>query len=244
MSEEGSRIVRTARIVVVLLLLPAAAAAGGPAFLSAPGTGGTPASRDAVYCQPPNFGFAANASTPFNSEVADDLPDSLAGRTVSAITLHVTEWSTSSWVDPVGLKIFFYDGKCPPPLEPALVCSFAWSELTVSLESYNPPSGIVYAATATLREEIVVTDQMSLGAQVVIDWALQPYAGFALTTPDEIEGCGELYWDDLEHGAQRWTEFSAVAGFSSDLALCLSDPGTGIDEEEPVTWGRIKTLFR
>ena len=66
----------------------------------------------------------------------------------------------------------------------------------------------------------------------------------ALTSPDEIQGCGELYWDDLEHGAPRWTEFSAVAGFSSDLAFCLSDPGTGIGEEEPVTWGRLKTLFR
>jgi hypothetical protein len=183
-----------------------------------------------------------NASTAFESEVADDLPDSLAGRTVGEVTLYVTEWGSGEWVEPVGVVIRFYDGKCPPPLEPAIVCSFAWSELTTNLECMNPPVRIVYSATAVLPTPVAITTSMSLGAYVVTDWSHQPYAGLTLTGPDEVHGCGELYWDNETHGAPRWTPLSTVTEIAADLAYCLGGEGTGLRNE--VSWGRMKSLFR
>jgi len=37
-----------------------------------------PAPRGTFYCQPPSCEYAVNASTAFESEVADDLPESMA----------------------------------------------------------------------------------------------------------------------------------------------------------------------
>ena len=198
--------------------------------------------RGAFYCQPPSFDYAVNASTAFESEVADDFPDSLAGRTIGEVTLYVTEWGSGEWVEPAGVVVRFYDGECPPPLEAAVVCSFAWTGLATSLEHMNPPVKIVYAVTAALPAPVMITAGMSLGAYVVTDWPLQPYAGLTLTQPDNLHGCGELYWDDATHGAPRWTPLSTVTGIAADLAYCLAEEGTGIQDE--MSWGRMKRLFR
>ncbi len=198
--------------------------------------------RGAFYCQPPSFDYAVNASTAYESEVADDLPDSLTGRNIGEVTLYVTEWGSDEWTEPAGLVIHFYDGECPPPLEAAVVCSFAWSGLETSLEHMNPPMKIVYAATAALPTPVTITAGMSLGAYVVADWPLQPYAGLTLTQPDDLHGCGELYWDNVTHGAPRWTPLSTVTGIAADLAYCLAEEGTGLQNE--MSWGRMKSLFR
>jgi len=198
--------------------------------------------RGAFYCQPPSFDYAVNASTAFESEVADDVPDSLTGRAIGEVTLYVTEWGSDEWVEPAGVVIRFYDGECPPPLKATVVYSFAWNELTTSLEHMNPPVKIVYAVTAALPTPVTITADMSLGAYVVTDWPLQPYAGLTLTQPDDLHGCGELYWDDATHGAPRWTQLSSVTGIAADLAYCLAEEGTGIQDE--ISWGRMKNLFR
>lgn len=201
-----------------------------------------PPPRGTFYCQPPSCGYAVNASTAFESEVADDLPESMAGWTIGEVTLYVTEWGSTEWVEPAGVVIRFYDERCPPPLEPAIVCSLAWSELTTSLECMDPPVRIVYAATAALPTPVTISTGMSLGAYIVTDWPGQPYAGLTLTEPDELHGCGELYWDNETHGAPRWTPLSTVTEIAADLAYCLGEVGTGLQNE--VSWGRIKCLFR
>ncbi len=198
--------------------------------------------RGAFYIQTPSFDYAVNASTAFASEVADDLPDSLTGRTIGEVTLYVTEWGSDEWVEPAGVVIRFYDGECPPPLEAAVVCSFAWSGLATDLVHMNPPMKIVYGATAALPDPVTITAGMSLGAYIVTDWPLQPYAGLTLTQPNDLHGCGELYWDDATHGAPRWTPLSTVTGIAADLAYCLADEGTGLQNE--TSWGRMKHLFR
>ncbi len=198
--------------------------------------------RGAFYCQPPSFDYAVNASTAFESEVADDLPDSQIGQTIGEVTLYVTEWGSDEWVEPAGVVIRFYNGECPPPLEAAVICSFAWDGLVTSLEHMNPPVKIVFAVTAALPEPVTITAGMSLGAYVVTDWPLQPYAGLTLTQPDDLHGCGELYWDDATHGAPRWTPLSSVTGIAADLAYCLAEEGTGIQDE--ISWGQMKRLFR
>ena len=212
------------------------AAAAAPAHLTAS------LPRCAFYVQPPSFDYAVNASTAFASEVADDLPDSLTGRTIGEVTLYITEWGSDEWAEPAGVVISFYDGECPPPLEAAVVCSFAWSGLATNLVHMNPPMKIVYVATAALPDPVTITTGMSLGAYVVTDWPLQPYAGLTLTQPDDLHGCGELYWDDTTHGAPRWTALSAVTGIAADLAYCLAEEGTGLQNE--MSWGRMKSLFR
>ena len=248
---------RTLLVIGILLAATAVASAALAAPVAAPGplqpsarpappatpghlTTRTP--RDVFYCQPPSFGYAVNASTAYESEVADDLPDSLIGQTVGEVTLYVTEWASGEWVEPAGVVISFYDGECPPPLEAAVVCSFAWAGLMTNLEHMNPPVRIVYSATAALPAPVTVTAGMSLGAYVVTDWALEPYAGLTLTEPDELHGCGELYWDDVTHGAPRWTPLSTVTGVAADLAYCLAESGTGLPDER--SWGRMKSLFR
>jgi hypothetical protein len=146
-------------------------------------------------------------------------------------------------VEPVGLVIRFYDGACPPPLDPTITDSLSWGELMTSLEVMTPPTRIVYSATAALRFPVTVTPGMSLGAYVVTDWPQQPYAGLTLTEPNEIYGCGESYWDDTTHGAPRWTPLSSATGIAADLAYCIAEVGTGI-QKEPMSWGRVKSLFR
>ena len=201
-----------------------------------------PPPRGTFYCQPPSCEYAVNASTAFESEVADDLPESLAGWTIGEVTLYVTEWGSDEWIEPAGVVIRFYDGRCPPQFEPAIICSVAWSELTTNLECMNPPVRIVYAATAVLPTPVTITTGMSLGAYVVTDWPHQPYAGLTLTEPDELHGCGELYWDNETHGAPRWTPLSTVTEIAADLAYCLGETGTGLKDE--ISWGRVKNLFK
>ena len=202
------------------------------------------ASPGAFYCQPPSFDYAVNASTAFDSEVCDDLPDSLAGLSITEVTLYVTEWGHSEWVDPMGVVIRFYEGSCPPPLHAAVEYSISWDDLVSGLEYAEPPVRIVHRVILSLPEPMTITAGMSLGAFVATGWQYEPYAGLALTAPDEVYACGELYWDDEAHGAPRWTELSSATNIAADLAFCLSDEVTGIEAQRETSWGRIKSLYR
>jgi len=217
----------------------------GPASSGPVATGVVPAPpRGTIYSQPAAIGFSVNASTEFNSEVADDLPDSLVGRSVGEVTLYVAEWAHWEWVEPLGIIISFYDGTCQPDLAPAVTCSVGWSDLVTELLDESPPTRIVYSATAALPSPVTVTADMSIGAYVVTDWEPQPYAGLTMTAPDNIYGCGQAYWDDEEHGAPRWTPLSDATTISADLAFCLAESGTGIDDAAPVSWSRIKSIYK
>jgi hypothetical protein len=103
---------------------------------------------------------------------------------------------------------------------------------------------IVYAATVALPVPVTPTPGMSLGAYVVTDWPGQPYAGLTTTRPAEVNGCGELYWDNESHGAPRWAPLSAATEIPADLAYCLAESGTGVLPERATSWSRIKSLFR
>ena len=222
-------------IALTLTVVAAPAAASGSAV--------TPSSRSVLYCQPPSFSYAVNASTAYESEIADDIPDSLVGRSIGEVTLYVTEWGHTEWVEPLGLVIRFYDGACPPPLDAAIEFDISWDSLMTGLEVMTPPTRIVYSATAALPSTVTVTPGMSIGAHVVTDWPLQPYAGLTLTEPGDCYGCGELSWDDAAHGAPRWTPLSSATAIEADLAYCLAEEGTGI-QDGTTSWGRIKSLFR
>ena len=237
--------------VIMVMMLAASGASGAPVAgrpalddVQTPIPSDLQDKREALYCQPVEFTFLANASTAFDSEVADDLPGSLDGSAVEHVTLYVAEWMDQTWRDPVGLNINFYGQRCPPSLDPNISYYFDWDDLDVVLVDYEPPTRIVYSAKATLPEPLTIAPGMSLGAQVVIDWSLQPYAGLALTAEGDIYGCSELYWDDATHGAPRWTSISTAAGYSSDLAFCLSGYATGMISEFETTWGVVKHLYR
>jgi hypothetical protein len=237
---------RTLLVVMTLLLAAVTAYPVGPGFSSGPAAElrELPQPVDPLYCQTPSCGFSANASTPFDSEVADDLPDALSGRFIENVTLYVAEWLDGEWTDPLGLIVSFYDGQCPPSMLPALSCTFQWSDLDVELVEHNPPTRIVYAARAAMPSPVQIMPEMSMGAQVVIDWSFAPYCGFVLTAPDAVSGCGEAYWDDATHGAPRWSTFLESTGLSSDLAYCLTESPTGLPTERDITWGLMKALFQ
>ena len=230
-SSKGSRSMTRPLVIATLLTVSMLV----PASHAMPG---------AFYCQPPSFDYAVNASSAFDSEVCDDLPDSLAGHSITEITLYVTEWGHSEWVDPMGVVIRLYDGSCPPPLHAAAEYNISWDGLVSGLEYAEPPMRIVHRVMVVLPEPVTVTAGMSLGAFVVTGWADEPYAGLALTEPDEVYACGELYWDDEVHGAPRWTELSSATNIAADLAFCLSDEVTGIEAQRETSWGRIKSLYR
>jgi len=211
------------------------------ASVSVPAAQATPR---AFYSQPPSFDYVVNASTAFESEVCDDLPDSLVGRSIGEVTLYVTEWGHFEWVEPLGVVVRFYDGSCPPPVDANIEYNISWDGLESGLEYAEPPMRIVYRVIATLPEPVTVTAGMSLGAFVVTDWQYEPYAGLALTEADEIYACGELYWDDETHGAPRWTSLSTATEIAADLAFCLADAGTGVQAQRATSWGRIKNLYR
>ena len=201
--------------------------------------------RDVLYGQPPAVGLSINASTAFNSEVADDLPDSLAGRTVREVTLYVSEWAAANWIDPQGIVVRFYDGSCPPPLEAAVTCTIGWHGIITELLDWSPPTRIVYSSTFAIEPPVVLSAGMSIGATVITSWgAVPPYAGLTMSTPGDINGCGEAYWDDETHGAVRWTRLSDASAITADLAFSLAEEGTGVEEAAPTSWGRLKNLFR
>jgi hypothetical protein len=222
-------------ILVLCILFPVGSACGaGPTFYISPESPGACASRDAFYCQPPIWA-SANASSGYGSEMADDIPDALAGQGFNVVTLYVSEW-LAPWADPQGLAVNIYDGACPPPLTPYRHYEFGWNELEPEQAYYQPGYMTVYMVTASLPETFTITTQMSVGGYVINDWGdVAPYCGFCLTEFDAGYGCDELFWDDPLNGVIRWTRFYDAYGYHADLAYCLSEELTDAPDPGALT---------
>ncbi len=236
-------------LIAILLLTAATASADDPSGLLLPDGGEVPATRDAFYCQSSWVG-SVNASSGYDSEVADDIPDEFTGWVIDKIVLYVAEWM-GTWVDPYGIAVNLYNSECPPDLEPTTHMEFDWAELSPVLEYHSPSFMTVYKVTATLPTPVVIEEEMSIGAYVLQDWGTNPpFCGFWFTPEDSVYGCGELYLD-YQSGAPRWTAFlnAAPSGYYSDLTYCLIEASTSVgeaqvDSSEIQTWGEIKEFFR
>ncbi|MFN0151741.1 MAG: hypothetical protein ACKVU1_13655 [bacterium] len=228
---------------------------GGPALAQPQEAGGIllPDSQDdapglaggAFHCQTSLEG-SANASTGVQSEMADDIPASLAGLQITEVTLLVAEW-LAAWVQPDGIEIKFYNGACPPQLAPTTTFSFDWSELVGFRRTDIGPPFTVYEMTATLPAPIVITPPMSIGAVVRNSWgANAPYCGFMFGSENVIAGCGGFYVAAPPQ-FPRWTN----PGFG-DLWVCLANQTTGVplgdgpasSDPSQISWGHVKGLYR
>lgn len=235
---------RTLALLVAVSAAAATAWADGPAFTDGPG-GPAGGARDAFYCQDPYYGFSASASTAQSTEIADDLPDSLAGRQIAAVTFYVAEW-LAVWQNPVSLVVTFYDAECPPDMVPDLLYEFPWDDMQTQLEwQYSVQTA--YSAKATLPEVVTIGENMSIGGYLVVTWPEQPYTGFVMSNINEPAGCDEAYWDAPLYGAPRWTPISQVADLYGDVALCLWEAETDVPVgalSAETSWGCVKALYR
>jgi hypothetical protein len=187
-------------------------------------------SRSAAYCQDPDYVSVYNMSSGFDSEIADDIPDALAGMTIEEITLWVGEWS-APWQDPTGVMVNFYDAACPPAMDPIHSFMIPWEDWTTVLV-YD---GIarVYRSTATLPAPVEIVREMSIGGYVEMTWGHdEPFCGLCATAEWVIAGCGEAYLDASWWGYPRWSPTSLYTGIPHDLAYCLGVT-TDVDEGVP-----------
>lgn len=224
----------------------AAAERGGARsmLLSGSSAGERDPATGSLYCQTAFIG-AVNACSGFDSEVADDIPVSLAGRYFDRITLLVAEWN-GAWHQPDALEISLYHGACPPDLWASTVYLFPWSGLTgFHRTDLGGPSFTVYEMTATFPAPVQVVPPMSIGCVVKNGWGTsQPYSGFGVS--GAIQGCGSCYLD--QPGQPRWTASSGIG----DLSMCLGEASTGVplvgetgQTGGPASsWGSIKSLYR
>jgi hypothetical protein len=202
------------------------------------------ARADIIYCQSP-FWTAVNASSPYDSEVADDASVQFEGELVDRVTLWAVEW-LAAWQDPDSVVVSFYDGICGPALAPVVRHAIPWAEAEVYFFG-TFGSMIAYEATVDLPELVEIGPATSIGASLVVPWGpVQPYAGFLLANYEDPAGCGEFYLDNVSIGAPRWTLGSVVTGFRADLAFCLWSGSTAAAEPnvEPSSWGRLKSGYR
>ena len=78
---------RHSSLLLVFLLLPAVALAGTPLHSSGESAPSSLSTRDAFYCQNPDFAMIYNMSSGFDAEFADDIPVEFAGNTVTTVTV-------------------------------------------------------------------------------------------------------------------------------------------------------------
>lgn len=210
------------------------------AFLIACGT--SPGSAQMIYCQEPGpQWWSPGGTTSYNTEVADDLPASLVGRQIDVITTYVCEWNCTSWQDPDGLVVNFYDHACPPDSTPAIHFEIPWSALRV--EVVPEAEWFVRRVTAALPGVVEIQAGMSIGESVINDWATM-YVGLIMTDHYDVSGC-EFFLDCAFLGYPRWTPGSATPWWQNiphDLAFCLGF--TGGVPADPLTWGNLKGMYR
>ncbi|MCB1164282.1 MAG: hypothetical protein R3C71_04615 [Candidatus Krumholzibacteriia bacterium] len=190
--------------------------------------------RDMIYCQSPQ-GSAMNASSAFDAELSDDMPDGMAGQAFNVVGGWVLEWS-GTWMNPTGVTINIYNGECPPDLAPAYSYYFAWGDM---FTQYDPQGGFdTYYFEAMLPDVITIEAGMSVGFVAEISWGQNaPYVGCALGAT--TTGCGSAYWAGDYWGYPRW--YSAAAyGYPYDLAYCL---GYTVTAAEEATFSAVKSLY-
>jgi hypothetical protein len=200
--------------------------------------------QDVLWCQNPHlYWWTANASTPFGSELADDIPRDLGCIWIYGIAVIALEWG-GYWLDPAGIIVNLYDDGCPPAMAPFMSYYFPWA-LTNAVQVYSSPGWMeAYALTLFLDAPIQVGPTTSLGFQLDLPWGQNPpYGGCVLTNDLDVYGCGEAYWDGTYWGYPRWGTISGYFGTPVDLAYCIIGE-YGPSATEQSTWGSVKTLYQ
>jgi len=198
-----------------------------------------PTLADEFYCQHPAIAYlSVSASSGQLSEVADDVPRTLAGMPFNQVRLWIAEWN-APWQEPTAVRVQIYNANCPPELVPPVSYLVPWANVVKTLYTSNPPfPGVVYEAVIPLPEAVAVGLHTSIGVQVMNSWGTDmPYLGVLMS--DEVFGC--FFWADLPLGGYpRWSHMP----FDYDLAYCLGMATTSVPEAvEPATWGSIKAAF-
>ena len=234
----------TSFVALSLLVLPAFAGAEAPLFFDGAAIGAPAQSRDAFYCQDPEYTMIYNISSGFDAEFADDIPAELAGNIVNTVTIWLGEWFSMGgplWTDPVGVRVNFYNESCPPELEPARIVEVAWDDLDKTLV-YDTPGITVYELRVPLDPPLTLEAGMSLGATALIDWGQEePFTGIVATPFYVSYGACPAYLDAGFWGYDRWTAIDFYTQIPQDLAYCL---GNGAVASESRTWSLLKSYYR
>ena len=231
---------KVATVLFAIVLVATTAWAEDPAGIRSDGPTNLPDVLDAFYCQQPQAGWnAMNASNAFNSEMADDIPNELAGSAVTQVTFYVAQWA-GNWRDPESFVVNFYDGACPPNMNPTYSFTIPWGQIDAQFVYQG--SWYVKEILVTLPEAVTLTENMSIGGLSNVTWGQNaPYTGLCLTDDYVAYGCGSGYWAGDHWGYPRWTPFSSYFGYPIDLAYCLHGGPIPIDQ---TSWGQVKALYR
>jgi hypothetical protein len=205
--------------------------------------------RDCIYDQGPINGYwwTINASTPFGSEAADDIPNDLYCHEVGAVTFIGLEWAAySGWQDPAGVIVTLYNGQCPPA-QTGDEYYFDWMgpdmDAVLIYEDYGY-SMFGYEITCYFCPPFHIDEGMSLGFALDLTWGQNsPYGGTTMTEFDYVYGCGMAYWDGENWGVPRWTRVGDYFGYNADIVYSLCE-GVGPSATESSTWGSVKGLYR
>jgi hypothetical protein len=180
------------------------------------------------YCQPPHMYLQTfNASTAFDAEAADDIPDDYVGVEINDVVFYVSEWG-ASWIDPAGVIVNFYDAECPPSQVAYRSFYFDWAGIEKEIIYDDPGWFTSYRVQVYLPELVPIVADMSIGFEVDCLWGTgAPWAGVVMTNDDDIYGDCGAYWDGVSWGWPRWTYVLDYYGVNLDVAYCLSSESAG-----------------
>ncbi len=220
-----------------LFLLVTSRMAGAAAPLSYNGENRIPytPTRDAFYCQEPDYSMIYNMSSGFDAEIADDIPVEFVGEQVGEVTLWLGEWYSvggPQWTDPVGVRLNFYHQSCPPELDSYRTIEVLWGELEKTLV-LDGTGSTVYEIYVPVSPPLQVEEGMSLGTTALIDWGQQePFTGICATPFYVSFGACVAYLDGENWGYHRWSAIDHYTGIPQDLAYCLSAGSVGVPQTE------------
>jgi len=221
-------------IPILFLLLIIVINPGVTAELKCPATeeGMAGCSRDSFYCQAADYDMIYNMSSGFDAEFADDIPVILEGRYIEQVTLWTGEWFYGGgpyWRDPVGFRVNFYHESCPPELDPFLSIETAWADLDKTIV-VDTSSKKLYEIRVEVSPPLQITEGMSLGATILIDWGSdEPFAGICATPMYVSYGACVAYFDAMNWGYTRWTAIDEFTNIPQDLAYCLDGGATDVE---------------
>ena len=222
---------RRTNLLLSLLLLPAVALAGVPLHSSGESAPSSVFTRDAFYCQNPDFAMIYNMSSGFDAEIADDIPAEWAGETVTSVTLWIGQWYSMGgpqWTDPVGVRLNLYGESCPPSMDPFRTIEVAWADLDKT-HVYGSGGSDVYEVHILLNPPLVLEAGMSLGTTALIDWGHdEPFTGIVATPTYVSYGACPAYLDASWWGYDRWTSIDFFTQIPQDVAYCLTGPTTTV----------------
>jgi hypothetical protein len=199
--------------------------------------------QELIWSQDPHiYWWTLNASTPFMSELADDIPDAALPASIWGVGCIALEWG-GYWMTPGGVILSLYDGGCPPSLNPFWSMYFDWNGpyMETALVYDDPGWMTAYVVSMYMPEPVCVSPRTSLGFMLDIPMG-PPYGGFVMTNDYDVYGCGEAYWDGTYWGYPRWGTISGFFGVSADVSYALyGEPGPSATEQ--TTWGSVKSLY-